>query len=206
MSIERHLRTIEDVELLERWMKTHPSKRSKEMPAELADYMERLQLANTWLNTHGSKRKVWPMLLAHFKRKGIPYSESTARRDVDAAQRLFTTISKFQARWTTEFMIDNILERMDSCARNDKDKEYAQLATVLDRYLDRADKYAKEDEEAMKNPIPVLAVFDPSEAGITPDPHIREKIAAWKARRQEMEKKRFNGSSATDASFTEEDQ
>lgn len=204
MSIERHFRTVEDVELLERWMKTHPSKRPKEMPDELASYLERLQLANTWLLTHGSKRKVWPMLLAHYKRKGIPYSESTARRDVDAAQRLFSTISRFQARWTTEMMIDNLLERMDSCARNDKDKEYAALAAVLDRYLDRADRYAKEDEQAMKQPIPVLAVFDPQEAGIKPDPHIRDKIAQWKAKRQAMEAQRLGGAGISDATFTEE--
>lgn len=204
MSLQRRARYLENVEELELWMKTNGHLPDAIMPQEMADHLERLQLAYRWLlENDNSKRKVWPMLLVHYKKKGIRYSEAMARQDVNDAQTLFRTANRSTARFITEFQIDSIQERMGHCKRHGKDREFAMLAATLDRYLERMDKYVAEDALMKTDPVPVRMVFDLKEAGIDPEPNLEAKIKAWKEKRARLLN---NGpDNAQDAEYTELD-
>jgi hypothetical protein len=77
------------------------------------------------------------------------------------------------------------------------------LLVALDKFLDRADRYAKEDEEAITAAIPIMQVFDPQEAGITPISNVAERIAEWRKKREAIENRHMHG--AQDADFQEEE-
>lgn len=197
--IERRYQTVEEVEQLEQWLAVPPSQRGMLPPEPLQDKWERLKLGHRWLHsTGGSRSKTIGMLCAHFEALGKPYSESTARRDVDDAQRIFPTLTPAMGRWQTGMMLDRLMERFDSCVRAHKDKEAAGYSREIDRWIERAEKYLLEDQEKLKDPVPVLAMYAPEEAGLTPDPNIREKIAAFKKRRESASQRPIQ-----DVDFTE---
>jgi hypothetical protein len=199
--IQKYTDSNQSLAELSQWMRTHPSKRSTDMPAHIREYYDRLFLANTWLNAHGgSRKKVWPMLIAHYKAQGIPYSEATARRDVSDAMELFGSVTRSTISWVTSFQLDNLMERMDSCKRAGKDKEYALLSAQLDRWLDRYERIVVAQEESVANPIPIWATQAPEELGVPVDPNIHIKIKEFLEKR----KKAQNGGNIVDAEFTEE--
>jgi|APTNR8051073442_1049403.scaffolds.fasta_scaffold00075_12 hypothetical protein len=187
---------------LVQWMKTHPSKRNTDMPEQMRLYYDRLFLANTWLNAHGgSSKKVWPMLVAHYRAQGLSYSETTAKRDVADAMELFGTLTRATITWVTDFHLNNLMERMDSCKRAGKDKEYALLSAQLDKWLDRYERLVIAAEESVANPIPIMALQAPEELGVPVDPNIHIKIKAFLEAR---EKKKNKDDGIIDAEFTEE--
>lgn len=197
--IERRYQTVEEVEQLEQWLAIPPSQRGHEPPSQLAEKWERIKLSHRWLNsTGGSRSKTIGMLCAHFEALNKPYSESTARRDVEDAQRIFHTLTTHMGRFQTSLMLDRLMERFDSCARAHKDMELASISREIDRWIERAEKYLLEDQEKLKDPVPVLALYAPEEAGLVADPNIREKIAAFRKRRAEMDKP-----AVQDVDFTE---
>lgn len=204
MSLQRRAKYLENVEELELWMKTNGHLSEAVMPQEMADHLERLQLAYRWLlENDNSKRKVWPMLLVHYKKIGLRYSEAMARKDVNDAQALFRTANRTTARFICEFQIDAIQERMGHCKRHGKDREFAMLAATLDRYLERLDKYVAEDALMKTDPVPVRMVFDLQEAGIEPEPNLAAKIKAWKEKRARLVGNGYE--QAEDATYTELD-
>lgn len=191
----------DQVELLMVWMKTHPRKRPEEMPEELFKLFQRLHLAHTWLTKHGSQKAVWPMLLAHYKALDIPYSESTARRDVKDAMLLFGGVDRQTIVWLTAWQVDNLIERQDSCKRAGKDKEFALLSAQLDKWMLRYERIVLGDEQAIHTPVPILAIHAPLEAGLPENPNIAADIQAYLKKR--AEKLRKGPDSAIDAEFTE---
>lgn len=202
--IQKYVRESSQIEELVAWMKTHPSKRGDDMPAEMRDYYERLFLANTWLNANGgSRKKVWPMLVAHYKAIGQPYSDSTARRDVSDAMELFGSLTRSTIVWVTGYHVDNLMERMDSCKRAGKDKEYALLSGQLDKWMDRYERLVIAEEESIANPIPILAVQDPKELGIPIEHDIEAKIKEWVRKRAEAKGQRPAAGGIQDAEFSE---
>ena len=188
--IERHLNSVEDVTLLIQWMQAPPD-RKPVVPFDANHYLERLQLADQWLRTHTSKRKVWPMLFAHFKTKGIQYSEITARRDCDDAQRLFESLDSHQMKWWTGHMLDVLGESLMSAKIAHKYSEVARIAKAIYDYLVLAERLGIKDNEDLRREIPrLIEIGDhPEVLGIEYDPNIREKAEALIA---EMRKRKFS--------------
>jgi len=196
--IDRKYQTVEEVEQLEQWLSIPPDQRP-DVPKKIAKKWERIKYAHRWLYSNGGSRsKTIGMLCAHFEALGEPYSETTARRDVDDAQRIFPSLTKHIGRWTTGFMLDRLMERFESASRAHKDKEAASYSREIDRWIDRAERYETADTKKTDHPIPVLALYAPEEAGLTRDPAIREKIAAFRARRAALTQPHTQ-----DADFTE---
>lgn len=199
--IEDHFKTPEEIVLLERWMSAPAEQKPKEVPAELADKLERLQRAHKWLLQHHSKRIVCEMMHTFYTDQGRKYSEHTARIDVNDTERLFVLLSPYTGPFVTSGMIDSLYQAYESARRAGNHNAAAKYAITLDKYIERHDRYIKEREEAMTDPIPVLAVFDLEEARVPYDPNIHLKVEAWKAER----KRKLNPpSNLPEAEFTEE--
>jgi hypothetical protein len=197
--IEKHFQTPEDIVLLERWMNAAPNNRP-EVPAFLADKLERLQRAYRWLLTHHSKTKVWQMMHAYYTGMGRKYSEMTARTDVNEAERLFITISPFTVPFTAELMFQSLYERYHAAVRQGNDDAAAKYSNQLDKWADRLERLVRERQEAVHEPIPIRAVFDLKEAGIEPIPDLKARIDAWQRTREE---RKNPPPPSTDAEFTE---
>lgn len=172
--IERHLHTVEDVRLLIQWMQAPPGKKPI-VPFDANSYLERLRLADRWLRTHLSKSKVWPMLLVHFKELGVEYSESTARRDCDEAQRLFETLDSNQQRWWVGMMLDVLGESLVSAKNAHKYSEVTRITREIREYLIMGERLGLKAPEDLDKPVPRRILQDPSEAGVDHNPNIREE-------------------------------
>jgi len=185
--IERQAHNVEDVEMLILWMQAPPD-RKPVVHFDANHYLERLQLADQWLRTHMSKRKVWPMLLQHFKTKGIPYSELTARRDVDEAQRLFESLDTHQQKYWTGLMLDVLGESLMSAKLAHKYGEVARIAKVIHDYLAMAERMGVKEANELRREIPRMIQIGhfPEELGVPYDPDIAIKAEELVRRMKSM--------------------
>lgn len=205
MSLEKRLKTIEDVELVEIWMGA-PEGAKPVLPERLLKYMERLKLAYRWLEDHGSPKIVRNMMIAHFRTQEHNYSLKTAIRDVDDAMRLYRTASPNSTRFFTEMMLNNLIERSFSAARAGKDKEYAAIAKVVLEYIKELKQQLLAEAARVTEPIPIIGTFDLKEAGLIRQPGLEERIQEFLKDFEQRKKSGFraSGDSAIDADFTEE--
>lgn len=191
MRIDRAVQKKENIELLDLWMQAPPWDKPV-VPFLPEPYLQDLHLALKWLTEHGgSSKKVWPMLYAHHQAKGDEYSMATARRRVDEAMQFFVKITPHQTRWTTGFLLDDVLEQAQSAKRAGKHEAYAKLIREARELIKMMDAYIREDAERITEPIAIQAVFAPEEAGITYDPNIRQKAAEWLRLREERMNKLY---------------
>lgn len=171
--IEKHLHDPEDVEELIGWMQDPPN-RKRTLKFDAPVYLARLQLTDTWLRSYMSKGKVVRMLLAHHKALGLPYSESTALRDVNAAQRVFETLSSHKRKYWTDIMLDLLAEQMDSAKRAHKHDAVARLSGRFLEWIKYADECELQDRSVTKL-IPVVGDYAPQLAGIDRNPNALEE-------------------------------
>lgn len=187
--IEKHLKSVEDVEQLILWMQA-PVGNKPVITFDAEQYLERLQLANTWLSQHLSPKKVRPMLVAHYRKQGIRYGEATARRDVDDAMHLFDPLSAHTGRWWVGTMIDLLGESFLSSKLAHKYNESARIAKVLLEYLKIGESYVQLDLARDVERLNIIQAFSLEEAGIKEDPNAEARLEQWvKARKAKREMK-----------------
>jgi len=201
MTEEDHFKSVEDVELLIRWMQAPPNAKPI-VPFDPVDYLERLQLALRWLHEHMSVRKVWRMMFEHFRAAGRKYSEATARRDVKAAQRLFGTQDSHDPQFWTGLMVDALSESFLSAKRAHKYGESARLAKVLKEWIILGNDLGVINPEEDQPPALLIAVATPSEAGMTESPDLMLQVEDFLRRR--AAKKLIGRQRVTDVEFTED--
>lgn len=200
--IEKKLNTVEDVEQLILWMQAPPDHKPI-ITFEAEPYLERLQRADMWLRTHMSTRKVWPMMLAHYKSRGDHYSERTARRDVTDAQRLFASLDGHTAKYWSGLMLDVLQEKLVSASIGGKLADLARISKEIREWLKYAEEQGVKDTSKLLDAVPRLLLFDPAETGVEPDPLALEKAQQYLLDRKERLKNK-NHRTVVDANYTEE--
>lgn len=202
MNEEELFRSPEDVELLIQWMQAPPNAKPV-VPFDAEDYLERLQLALRWLYEHMSVRKVWRMMFEHYRVQGRKYSESTARRDVSAAQRLFRTDDSHEPAFWSSMMIDALGEQFMSARRAHKYAEAVRLAKELRDWIRLAMELGMMKDVPDKPPTLLIAVATPAEAGLRDDPEMMLRVEEFLKRRAEQ--KKVAQAAFTDATYSEDD-
>lgn len=162
MNVEDRFKTVEDVELLIRWMQA-PMNAKPVVPFDAHSYLNRLQLAVKWIYEHMSVRKVWPMMYEHFRAQNVDYSESTARRDVLDAQRLFCTDDSHNPRFWTALVLDALSESFKSAQRAHKYKEMKGLADALKGWMELGIKLGAIEADKPEPAKDLIAVVNPGE-------------------------------------------
>jgi len=165
MNLEKYFEDPAGIVLLERWLAA-PADSRPEVPAALADQLERLQRAHKYLLIHHSKRIAWQSMHAFYTGQGRKYSEVTARNDVNDAERLFILVSPYTGPFLVVQMMDSLYERYMSAVRAGDHNAAKGYSSQLDKYIDRHDKYVRERADAINDPIPIIGLFDLSEAGV----------------------------------------
>ncbi len=199
---EKTFKTIEDVEQLILWMQSPPDHKPV-IAFDAAPYLERLQRADNWLRTHMSTRKVWPMMLAHYQSKGDGYSERTARRDVEDAQKLFASLESHQALYWTFRYIDLLSEKAVGAASAGKLTEFARLSKEVREWFRYAEEIGVKDISKLFDEVPRLLMFAPEETGVEPNPNALEEAQLWLEQRKQRDKAKHLRP-VTDATFTED--
>jgi len=200
MNGEKQFKTVEDVELLILWMQAPPDAKPV-VPFDAGAYLERLQLAVRWLYEHMSVRRVWPMMYEHFKHLGLKYSQSTARRDVADAQRLFCTDGSHDPKFWTDLMIDALSESFKSAQRAHKYGEAARLAKALLDWINMGIRLGAIDGERPEPPKQVVAVLQPGK-DFTLEADTINQVQYWIEQREAKAKAARRP--ATDAEYTED--
>lgn len=159
------------------WLQSPPDNKPV-LPFDAAAYLERLELANKWLREHMSVSKVWPMMLEHFRRQG-KYSEATARRDVQDAQRLLGPLDNHNTKYWCNRMLDCLREDYVAARLTKKFGEAARLAREIREYMAFQEELAAEHRKHLLEEVPRLIVFDPEVAGFERDPQARAKAEHW---------------------------
>lgn len=180
--IEDHFKTPEDVLRLQAWMST-PADQREALPIALEDKLARLKYAYRLLLEHLSEATVVDMMHTHYRvNLGRKYSYSTARNDVKDARRLFLDLDASYAPFLTKLLIERLLERFVAACRAKDAKMVAKLADSLGKQIDRYEQLREEQSSAAIEPVPIIALTDPTLLGLHPDPNILDTLNAITAR------------------------
>lgn len=90
------------------------------------ELMERWNVADNLKREHMSDRKVIPMLMNKFG-----YSESSARRDLDCAMRVWGTRPRSDKDYLANMLVDYLTETMIKAGKAQKYGEVARIAKVI---------------------------------------------------------------------------
>lgn len=173
------IENLEDVDTVIAWMQHPPPKPA--LDEELARSLERWRQADAWMREYMSVKTVWPMLVAKYG-----YSESTARRDIEACQRLFGEFKVHKKAYYAGLMLDTLCESYIKAQHDRKWGECARLAKVILEYLGLVDEASITDPKDLLKPVPRTLLFAPEQLGITLDENLAAKVEAIKARRTQM--------------------
>ena len=116
---------LTEAEAIVAWIKLPEADRSPLPPKQL-ELMERWNVADNLLREHMSERTVIPMLVHKFG-----YSESSARRDLDCARRVWGTRPRADKDYLANMLIDYLTETMVKAGKAQKYGEVARIAKVI---------------------------------------------------------------------------
>lgn len=168
----------QDIVAILGWMQT-PAKQRGALHERLVKRLERIRQADLWLNEYMSTRTVVPMMLTKYKDlDGEHYSESTARRDIAAAQELFAWSAPGQKLYMCQLVINLLQENIVKAGKKGDFTAVQRLSSTLLDYINEVDKSKATDPERDKKPVAVLAVFDPELLGFTENPKALEMAIA----------------------------
>lgn len=144
------------------WLQLPVSERSPLNPKQM-ELLERWNVADNLYREHMSERKIIPMLMDKFG-----YSESTARRDLDCARRVWGTRPRADKDYLANMLVDYLTESMVRAGKAQKFGEVARLADVIIKAAGIGKKDEDLDPEALKRPMLVIPMYDPELIGATP--------------------------------------
>lgn len=174
------IENLEDVDAVIAWMQHPPPK--PHLDAELAISLERWRQADAWMREFMSVRAVWPMLVTKYG-----YSESTARRDIEACQRLFGEFKVHKKAYYAGLMLDTLAESYLKAQNDRKWGECARLAKVILEYLGLIEETTNTDPKDLVRPVQRLVAFTPDQIGAIRDENLRMKIEMLKRRKEGAE-------------------
>lgn len=128
---------LTEAEAIVLWMQLPVGERPPLSPKQM-EQMERWNVADNLLRQHMSERVVVPMLVEKFG-----YSESTARRDLDCARRVWGTRPRSDKNYLSQVLVDYLLETM---VKAGKDRKYGDVARLAGKIMEAAG-IGKPDEQ-----------------------------------------------------------
>lgn len=151
---------LTEAEAIVKWLQTPVADRGALDPKQM-ELFERWNVADNLLREHLSERKVVPMLMDKFG-----YSESSARRDLDCARRVWGTRPRTDKDYLANMIIDYLTETMVKAGKREKYGDVARLAKVIIEAagINRRDE-TPEDPDALMRPVALLAVYNPTLVG-----------------------------------------
>ena len=183
-----------DVDAILQWLKLPiPERTDSPLTAKQQELFERWNVADNLMREHLQESVVMQMLVDKFK-----YSHSTARRDIDAARRVWATIPASDKKYLGEIVVDYLLGLMVKAGTAKKYGDVAKLAKEIREYsgIGKNDPVPY-DQAAMGSPNRIEPALDPSILGVQPMTNdqvsdLVQKLLAQKSRER-----------ATDADFEE---
>jgi hypothetical protein len=128
------------------------------------ELMERWNVADNLFREHMSERKVVLLLQEKFG-----YSESSARRDLDCARRVWGTRPRADKDYLSNTMIDYLFECMVKAGGERKWRDVEKLAGRIESLAGIGKKDETPiDPDDLRRPVPVLVVYRPELVGGTP--------------------------------------
>lgn len=127
------------------------------------ELMERWNVADNLFREHMSEKKTVEFLVEKFK-----YSESSARRDLDCARRVWGTRPRADKDYLSNTMIDYLFECMVKAGAERKWRDVEKLAGRIESLagIGKKDEPLMDPDE-LKNPIPLAPVYSPLLVGGT---------------------------------------
>jgi hypothetical protein len=148
------------------------------------ELFERWNVADNLLREHMSERKVLPMLMEKFG-----YSESTARRDLDCARRVWGTRPRTDKDYLANMLVDYLTETMVRAGKAGKFGEVARIAKVI---IDAAGIGRKDDVPVdpleLKRPVALQPMYLPETIGGTPMSELDRRALFEQVLREKREK------------------
>ena len=154
---------LSEAEAIVAWLQTPLDERCPLPPKQQA-LLERWNVADNLLREHLSERKVVPMLMDKWG-----YSESSARRDLDCARRVWGTRPRADKDYLANMLIDYLTETMVKAGKASKFGDVSRLAKVIIEAagLNRREEEAP-DPAALERPVALVTVYSPELVGGTP--------------------------------------
>lgn len=154
---------LTEAEAIVAWIKLPEDERSPLSPKQL-ELMERWNVADNLLREHMSERTVVPMLIHKFK-----YSESSARRDLDCARRVWGTRPRADKDYLANMLIDYLTETMVKAGKAQKYGEVARIAKVIIEAAGIGRKDEPEvDPDELQRPVALVPAYVPEQLGAAP--------------------------------------
>lgn len=151
---------LAEAEALIPWLQLPASERSPLAPKQ-QELLERWNVADNLLREHMSERKAIPQLMLKFG-----YSESTARRDIDCARRVWGTRPRADKDYLANMLVDYLTETM---VRAGKAQKFGEVARIADVIIKAAGIGKKEDGEMnlemLMRPMLLMPVYQPDQVG-----------------------------------------
>lgn len=154
------------------WLQTKPAKNT-DLPQDLQDQYERWTRADRWMHDYMSVDIVWPMLANHYG-----YSEATARRDIQEAQKRFGELESHPKQYYAKKMIDKVGESITEAFKDRKWREVAALSKEMRDWLGFAENAGVKDPKLLLNEVPRTILFSPALLGHERNPNILEEVRA----------------------------
>lgn len=151
---------LAEAEALIPWLQLPDSERSPITPKQ-QELLERWNVADNLYREHMSERKILPMLMDKFG-----YSESTARRDLDCARRVWGTRPRADKDYLANMLVDYLTESMVRAGKAQRFAEVARLADVIVKVsgIGKKEEEVVDPEELMK-PMLLMPVYQPEQIG-----------------------------------------
>lgn len=158
------------------------------------ELMERWNVADNLKREHMSDRKVIPMLMEKFG-----YSESSARRDLDCAMRVWGTRPRSDKDYLANMLVDYLTETMVKAGKAQKFGEVARIAKVI---IEAAGIGKKDDipfdPEDLKRPVAIAPGYHPEQIGGTTMNEETRKALFQRFLREKREKGLIDMSTVTE--------
>lgn len=128
------------------------------------ELMERWNVADNLFREHMSERTVIPLLMDKFN-----YSESSARRDLDCARRVWGTRPRADKDYLANTMIDYLFECMVKAGGERKWRDVEKLCGRIESLagIGKRDEQPMDPDE-LRRPIALLPAYRPEVVGGTP--------------------------------------
>jgi len=188
-----------EVRLIQLWMKAPDPK--PHIAERLAEQLKRARQAHSFMVDEPVRRKVIPQLMLLYAGKDMRYSESTAERDIQYAERLFRTVSQHTAKYMMGLELDFLVESRIGAMHDRKWGEVARLEKVMLEFF-KAIEAEDLDKETLRRPVIRLLKFEPEALGVKRNLKLKERIMEVLQKKKEKDPvQRMLG--AIDAEFEE---
>lgn len=173
---------LTEAEAIVLWLQLPASERPPLSPKQM-EQMERWNVADNLLRQHMVERHVVPMLVEKFG-----YSESTARRDLDCARRVWGTRPRGDKNYLSQMLVDFLMETMVRAA---KDRKFGDVARIAGKIME-AVGIGKPDEQLpdpdeLNTFATIEIVNDPTLINATPMSDDERRLLAERVLRKKAE-------------------